>query len=276
MRWLPVAAWCCTLIGLVLSFATLLAGIIGNNANSAYIALYNTSSLGLANYHDPDSTLYANISALVPPDVTNPPSITQYLGVKDWYRMHYFTICSGFWAPSTSNPSLLTDNKINITCTRQISGYVFSLSSILTKELKPGVQKLAAEVAANFGDQNTSTWSSLWYAGIVNGFFALVVLPYLFRGKRGAWSCNHFIFTSLLVSLTMFVSSSGLTTVNILGITSSTYYHNPYPSTFIALTWLSFIYMMLAFCLVLCEWKFLDWTETGEPITVYWKRYHTS
>jgi hypothetical protein len=276
MRWLPVAAWCCTLIGLVLAFVTLLAGITGNHANPAYIALFNTSSLGLADYHDPASTLYANISALVPPDSNNPPSITQYLGVKDWYRMYYFEICSGFWAPSTSNPSLLTDNNINITCTRQVSGYVFSLSSILAMELKPGAQKLAAEVAANFKDQNTGPWSGLWYTGISNGFLALVALPYIFSGRRGAWFRNHFIFNMLVISLTMFIASSGLATSDILGITRSTYFHNSYPSTFIALTWLTSIYMVLAFCLVLFEWKFLDWTETGEPITVYWKRCHPS
>jgi len=116
--------------------------------------------------------------------VANPPSITRYLGVKDWYAMHYLSICSGFFQPSTINPALLTSTRVNVSCTRQVSGYTFSLSSILKTQLQLSVQELAAEVAANVKDYNTSSWVSLWYTGITTCFATILILPFTFSGTR--------------------------------------------------------------------------------------------
>jgi hypothetical protein len=105
-----------------------------------------------------------------------------YLGTKDWYTMHYFSICSGFWAPSTINPSLLTSTKINVLCTRQTSGHTFSLSQILASELLPSVRSLLADVPTK--SYNTSPWSNCWYIGIADCFVACMLLPFAFSGKR--------------------------------------------------------------------------------------------
>jgi hypothetical protein len=123
-----------------------------------------------------------NITSLTPSDLIDPPSITAYLGAKDWYTMHYLSICSGFWAPSTSDPSLLTSTKIKVVCTRQTSGYTFNLSQILASELLPNVQGLLADVPIT--SYKTNIWTNCWYTGIGNCVLACLCLPFAFSGKR--------------------------------------------------------------------------------------------
>jgi hypothetical protein len=101
----------------------------------------------MSDYRNPSSELGKNITALVPPDVSNPPSITQYLGMKDRYLMHYLSVCEGYWAPDPTGTSP-TSTKVNITCTAQSSGYSFSLVTHVQNELDPIVQGLAGEVTA--------------------------------------------------------------------------------------------------------------------------------
>jgi len=161
---------------------------------------FNTSSLGLDAYHDPAFPLHSNITALVPSGLTTPSSITRYLGAHDWYTIHYFTNCSGFYLPSPTNPSLLTTTKINSTCTRQVSGYTFKLHDAIQSQLLPNVNDLAEYVST--AQHMTSTWSSLWYAGIGNGVIGGFTLPWNFKGKRPGlnwWAfCDAFVRDFLL------------------------------------------------------------------------------
>jgi hypothetical protein len=143
---------------------------------------FNVSSLGLEDYSNVASLLHSNITSLVPSDVTHPPSITQYLGTRDWYTMHYFSNCSGFFAPSAINPSILTAQKINITCTRQASGYIFKPHDVIKSHLLPSVQSLADTVSAS--QYETSTWSSLWYSGIGNMVVTAFILFWMLSGQR--------------------------------------------------------------------------------------------
>lgn len=132
-----------------------------------------------------------------------------YLGAKDWYTMHYFSICSGFWAPSTNNPSLLTSTKINVLCTRQAADYTFSLSQILASELLPHGRNLLADVPTK--SYSTSTWSSCWYSGITYCFIACILLPFAFSGKRRRINDKVFVLAqvwSLLSSHTCLSSNS--------------------------------------------------------------------
>lgn len=213
MRWVPVAAWIFTLVGLLLSLVTLLIGIEGSSANSAPIAKvcslldinsitradlkqYNVSSLGLAEFHDSSSELGRNISALIPTDADTSVSITQYLGAKDWYTVHYLSICSGFFAPSKSDPSILTRSTVNVTCVRQSSGYTFSLAGILRDGLKPSVQSLVEGIDASTKSYHTAPWINLWYAGMVFAFLEAALLPFTFSGERRI--NMHSFFVSLV------------------------------------------------------------------------------
>jgi hypothetical protein len=126
--------------------------------------------------------LSENIGSLLPPGVTHPPSLTQYLGVKDWYSMHYLRTCSGFFTVSSSNPSLLTPKKINITCTSQGAGYTFILNDLLRKGLNPSVQALADDIPGS--RYNTRLWYSMWQVGQVTGISALITIPYTWAGTR--------------------------------------------------------------------------------------------
>lgn len=143
--------------------------------------------------------LSKNISSLLPPGISNPPSLTQYLGVKDWYSMHYLRTCSGFFAvSSTSSP--LTPKKINITCMNQPAGYTFILNDLLRKGLHPGVQALADEIPES--RIVTEPFYAMWQVGQVTGILALVSIPSTWAGTRRAngycavWSfvCASFLF----------------------------------------------------------------------------------
>jgi hypothetical protein len=134
-------------------------------------------------YHNSSTpALSENISSLLPPGVANPPSLTQYLGVKDWYSMHYLRTCSGFFTASSSNPSLLTAKKIRITCTTQSAGYTFILNDLLRRELHSSVQALADTIAASKYD--TQPWYSLWQVGQVTGLAATISIPLTWAGTR--------------------------------------------------------------------------------------------
>jgi hypothetical protein len=134
-------------------------------------------------YHNSSTpALSENISSLLPPAVTNPPSLTQYLGVKDWYSMHYLRTCSGSFAVSTSNPSLLTPGKINITCTTQSAGHTFILNDLLRQGLNPNVQVLAEDIPQS--RYNTRPWYSMWQVGQVTGISAAIAIPFTWAGTR--------------------------------------------------------------------------------------------
>lgn len=110
--------------------------------------------------------------------------------------MHYLRNCSGFFAPSTSNPSMLTYNKVNITCTRQFSGYPFSPHDVIQDTLLPSVKGIADTV--NIATYPTATSSSLWYAGIGNLAVVAFELPWTFTGTR-QW-LNFWIWWNAVVS----------------------------------------------------------------------------
>jgi hypothetical protein len=176
-------------VALVLALTVLLSGITVNDSNAPAIAIvhslfqasslelkpqFKTSSLGLQAYHDPFAPLHTNITALVPSDLTNPFSKSKYLGACDWDRMHYLANCSGFYAPSLTNPPILTSEMVNITCTRQLSGYRFSPYEVIQSVLLPSVKGVVDEVS--MAKYETSNWISLWYAGIQNLSVVLIGL----------------------------------------------------------------------------------------------------
>lgn len=153
-------------------------------------------------YNSSTPALSENISSLLPPGVTHPASLTQYLGVKDWYSMHYLRNCSGFFAISSRNSSLLTSKKTNITCTTQAAGYTFILNDLLREELNPSVQALANDIPE--ARYNTRPWYSVWQVGQVTGIMAVFAIPFTWAGIRRSngyctlWSfvCRSFPFPS--------------------------------------------------------------------------------
>jgi hypothetical protein len=153
---------------------------------------FNASSLGEAEYKNLSSPLFQNISALVGSDSGHVPSITRDLGVKDWYEMHYLAVCSGFYGISAVYlPLRLTDERFDVECERQASGYTFSLRAILEDELGLSVRTLTNGVASE-DEIGTKTWIGLWITGIVFCVLGIAVLPTSFNG----WNRNS-AFTSL-------------------------------------------------------------------------------
>jgi hypothetical protein len=116
----------------------------------------------------------------VPPSVTNPTVINRYLGLQDWYSIHYLSTCSGFFA---ANDEFLTSTKINVTCVKQKSGYVYAISNILRDELHPSVADIADEVTQ--ASYYTAPWIALWYIGIITAIVEMFVfLPLTWYGTR--------------------------------------------------------------------------------------------
>jgi hypothetical protein len=163
----------------------------------------------MSDYRNPSSELGKNIAALVPSDVSNPPSITQYLGVKDWYSMHYLSVCEGYWAPDPTSTGL-TSTKVNITCTSQSSGYSFSLVTHVQNELDPTVQRLADEVTAT-SSYRTAPWVGFWYVGIVLAFVEILLLPLTFEGTR---RINRYTFVLSIVSLIFSILGKPMASIN--------------------------------------------------------------
>jgi hypothetical protein len=243
-------------------------------------------------YHNSSTAaLRANISALLPPDLTNIPSLTQYLGVKDWYSMHYLRTCSGFYAPSSSNPSLLTSTQINRTCKHQSPGYSFSVHDVLQQELDLSVKAIAEDV--NTKSYNTMPWVGLWCIGIIDAGFLILLLPYTWEGVRrmngycvlvsfvGLPSTFHIrsqiplLTNERKISYVTFNIASGLSNAAInsarslwgagelVVITSS--------SGYLGLAFSTMVLMVLCFILTQIEWRFEIWTWKGERITLYRK-----
>ena len=100
--------------------------------------------------------------------------------------MHYFSVCSGSYVLSNSNPSLLTSTKTNISCSRQWSGYNFSLHDTVLSTLHSEVRGLASGLTD--WRWSTQSQSSAWYTGMSNVFLCFVVLSFKVAGKSGWWS----------------------------------------------------------------------------------------
>jgi hypothetical protein len=206
IRNISLAEFWLSLIALVFSLVTLLAGVTGDHTVtplltvrpptrtqacdtfilillSTNILQFNTTSLGLAAYRDPSSPLHDAIVSLVPSDLVNPPSITRYLNVKDWYSMHFYYVCSGHYVTSSSNHSLITWSRTNVTCSRQPSGYNFSLQDTVMSALFPELKSLADGLTDR--RWKTQSASNAWYTGISNVFLCVVVLSITLAGKAG-------------------------------------------------------------------------------------------
>jgi len=273
MRCIPFVAWFVSVAAVTLCLVTFLAGIDGDAMENAAILTFNTSFLGLDEYkNSTPPALSENIRSLVPPGVTNSPSLTKYLGIKDWYSMHYLRNCSGFFAVSISHPSVLTAKKINITCTVQHAGYTFVLKDLLRQDLDPSIQALADVIPES--SYNTQPWFALWQVGLVTGLAALITIPLTWAGTMRLngpcvlWSFLSYLFFNITAGL---VTGQILSTRSQLGKSIVLY-----PIGFLALTWSTFVAMFLVFVLMQIEWRFQLWTPKGDKITLYKRPEHCS
>ncbi|CZR66976.1 uncharacterized protein PAC_16875 [Phialocephala subalpina] len=268
MRWLPFVAsyWCAAVI--ILAFHVLFAGYGNDSLEGAAIITFNTSSLGISDYYQPNSTLHSNVTSLVPSSITNPTSITQYLGIKDWYSIHYLSTCSGFFRPDPKNDNLLTSQWTNVTCTKKNSGYVFTISDILRHELHTGVAAIADEVMQT--SYYTASWIALWYIGIVLAIVEMFIfLPLTWPGTRRLNGYSTLV--SFVSYLSLQISSSLATSHSIHTYNSHTLPPTLHPTEFLAMTWPTTCLMFVVFLLVEIEWRFELWTLKGERITGYRK-----
>jgi hypothetical protein len=118
------------------------------------------------------------------------------LGIKDWYSIHYLSICSGSFQPSSADPNVLTPKKIDSTCVRKNAGYVFTISDILRQEFHPSVVGITDEVTQ--ASYYTAPWIALWFIGIIAAFVELLIfLPLTWHGTR---RLNRYSFLVALVS----------------------------------------------------------------------------
>jgi len=264
---ISVLAFKLSLVVLALSFVTLLTGITGNSPRSPAILTFNVSSLGLEDFHDAFSPLHANITSLIPSDITNPPSITRYLGACDWYTVHYFSNCSGFYAPSVDDPSILTSEMIDITCTRQYSGYNFNPHDVVESQLFPSVVEVAHSVSTF--QYMTGTWISLWYSGMSNCAITLFTLPWNFWGQRPG--INRWAWWDSFITTVMFLASSAMVTNTVITVNHAHGLpgHNPGSAGFLGVMWLTTTLMAVICAILWVRWGMEGHRSVdvcGEPI----------
>ncbi|PMD13350.1 hypothetical protein NA56DRAFT_651812 [Hyaloscypha hepaticicola] len=267
-RWLPFVAhfWCAAVI--ILALHTLLAGYNNDTLEGVAIITFNTSSLGLSDFHQSNSTLQPAVEALVPSSLTNPTSITQYLGIKDWYSSHYLSTCSGSFQPSTTNPNVLTSNKINSTCVRRNAGYAFTISNILREELHPSVVGIADEVTQ--ASYYTASWIALWLIGIVAAVVEMFIfLPLTWYGTRRLNGYSTLV--SFISYISFQVASSLAAGHSLKAYHSKTLPSALYAEEFYVMSFTTMALMFVVFFLIHIEWRFELWTFRGEPITIYRK-----
>jgi len=271
MRWIANAAWLFSFVTFLLSLVTLVTQLPGNKNHPLVIATFNTSYFGLAEYHDRSSPLNQNISALVPFAGINSPSITRYLGIKDWYSMSYLSTCSGYYASSRANPRLLSTSKVNVTCSKQSLGYTFSLSKILQNDIEGSAEGVVREASVKFKDYKTKTWVSLWIVGVITAFVDVLLLPFAWDGTN---RLNMYTFLSALISCSsLFISASLVTSATIPIARDDLGTHS---TKFRELIWISATFMLATYLLAAIEWQFEWWTPKGERIVIYWKPKHIS
>ena len=192
--------------------------------------------------------------------------------------MHYYSNCSGFYAPSITNPSILTSTKINVTCTRQVSGYTWNLHAVIHSTLHPSVQEIADTVSTS--KYQTSTSSSLWYTGLSNAVITLLELPWNFMGGRPWlhywewWNAfvrphpfpipihihpqrtiftdeNNQISTAMLLSGAAIATNQMITVHHAHGLPGP----NPQSSMFLGIMWSTVVLMGLVCALTWVQWR---------------------
>lgn len=169
--------------------------------------------------------------------------------------MHYLRNCSGFYLPSTSNPSSLTSAMVNVTCTRQYSGYHFHPHDAVYYQLLPSVRALAEDMSTVSYD--SSAWTSLWYTGLSNCFITAITLPWYFSGRHWVifW-CRWNAF----ISATLFLIASSMITNRVLSLYHSTGLPgpNPWSGAFMGLTWTTTVLMIVVCALMSWQLKYVN------------------
>jgi hypothetical protein len=123
---------------------------------------------------------------LLPNETHNFPSITRYLGIKDWYSWSYLSVCSGHYALSKEDPALLSTSVSDITCSNQKLGYTFSLGDILRENIDATAEGILDRLPDNLTSKNyeTQNWAGLWIISIVTAFFNFFLIPFAWSGKH--------------------------------------------------------------------------------------------
>lgn len=123
--------------------------------------------------------------------------MTQYLGIADWYSVHYLSTCRGYFTVDTGT-GLLTSTKTNVTCTDEAFGYVFSLKDTVASQLEASVKGLASDIPSGLPSFDTRPPVALLLVGIILVAFEFILLVLTSRGR---FQLNLYTFILSLVGI---------------------------------------------------------------------------
>lgn len=122
--------------------------------------------------------------------------MTRYLGIADWYSLHYLATCQGYFGVDTSS-GLLTSDKVNVTCVEQGLGYTFSLLDTVSPQLNPSVAGVTSDIPADLPPFETKPEAALLTLGIIWSGVEIALLVLTIRGILHL-NISSFIVSSVL------------------------------------------------------------------------------
>ncbi|CZR50846.1 uncharacterized protein PAC_00720 [Phialocephala subalpina] len=235
----------------------------------------------MAEFADINSPLYANISALLPVNISasDYASITKYLGVcKDFEPRKVdansrVRLLTGYyyaydWPVASLNNYIEVEQDGNCTKYDGVQSYSFDLHSILVQSLPPSVEGLAHPYR-NITILNVATWQICWCIGAA--FWPLVMVS-LYLTLYGTRRLNGIalllslslakspptqgLFASIMCSLSFMLGNLLQLPCESWVHVSSFQYH------------LSLYFFIPVVFLTFCEWKLQQWTHYLDDIVI--------
>ncbi|KAI9878197.1 MAG: hypothetical protein M1830_001589 [Pleopsidium flavum] len=260
MRFIAIFPFLCAVVALTLSLLCVFAGSKPGYIEDADILTLNISMLGhtAINASSSSSSLLNSIESSIKGDLNN--AITNFarsLGIHDFYSAHLLDYCEGYYAPVALANSTSHPNRNVTKCSNHTALFHFDPTSIIQKELKPGVslQNLHWPSAIQDGLRTLEAASKvmviLYYVGIaVTGLAIIGSIIAIVTG--GTLSAIVNLMLAIIAFLVLGIAS-GIVTVMVVKATNMINQHGndigiaAYKGRkFLAMTWVATAVMLVA------------------------------
>ncbi|KAL8988891.1 MAG: hypothetical protein Q9177_002101 [Variospora cf. flavescens] len=216
MRLTAIFPLLCTLIAFILSLLCIFAGSKTGYIQHADILTLNTSMLGRLKIDTSESSpsflksLKNDIKGEVNDFIED---VAREFGIHDFYSAHLLDYCEGYFTPGAIANATIDPEKNVTRCSNHTAMFHFDPSSVIQKELKPGISLAdlrwpsAIKDAVRAVKIASNVMFVLYCVGVAATGLALIgAFPAVFSGGHMAALANHLL--SLLATLTLGIASA--------------------------------------------------------------------
>ncbi|KAL8941703.1 MAG: hypothetical protein Q9216_002076 [Gyalolechia sp. 2 TL-2023] len=142
MRLIAIFPLLCTLVAFILSLLCIFAGTKTGYIEQADILTLNTSMLGRLTLDTSKSSdsLLNSIENSIKGEVNDLiADVARALNIHDFYSAHLLNYCEGFYTPGPIANATVDPEKNVTRCSNQSAMFHFDPTSVIQKELKPGI-----------------------------------------------------------------------------------------------------------------------------------------